>query len=70
MPPTAGWMEEGVSAKMTAAAVLGRGGAGGAAGALLYDGVGAVGGRTNYRLALDCALLTAGKQSEKYFGRN
>ena len=52
MPPTAGRVEERVSAKVTAAAVLGRGGAGGAAGALLYDRVGAVGGRTDYRLAL------------------
>ena len=62
MPPTACRVEERVSAKVTAAAVLGRGGAGGAAGALLYDGVGAVGGRADYRLALHTSLLTAGKQ--------
>ena len=71
MPPTACGVEERVSAKVTAAAVLGRGGAGGAAGALLYDGVGAVGGRTDYRVALHCALLTAGKQERSLltFGR-
>jgi len=45
-------MEEGVSAKVTAAAVLCRGAAGGAAGALLYDGGGAVGGRAHDGLTL------------------
>ena len=53
MPPAACRVEERVSAKVTAAAVPGRGAAGGAAGALLYDGGGAVGGRADYRLALD-----------------
>ena len=62
MPPTACRVEERVSAKVTAAAVLGRGGAGGAAGALLYDGAGAVGGWADYRLALHSPLLTAVKQ--------
>ena len=62
MPPTARRVEEGVSAKVAAAAVLGRGAAGGAAGALLYDGAGAVGGWADYRLALHSPLLTAVKQ--------
>ena len=52
MPPAGRRMEEGVSAKVTAAAVLCRGAAGGAAGALLYDGGGAVGGRAHDGLTL------------------
>lgn len=62
MPPAACRVEERISAKVAAAAVLGRGAAGGTAGALLYDGVGAVGGRADDRLALHISLLTAGKQ--------
>ena len=49
MPPAACRVEERISAKVAAAAVLGRGAAGGTAGALLYDGVGAVGGRADDR---------------------
>ena len=63
MPPTSGRVEEGVSAKVAAFSVPGlgpRAAAGGAAGALLDDRGGAVGGRTNHRVTLDLAPLTAG----------
>ena len=59
MPPAGRRMEEGVSAKVTAAAVLCRGAAGGAAGALLYDRAGAVGGGTDDGLAVNFSSLTA-----------
>ena len=63
MPPTSGRVEEGVSAKVASSAILGlcpRAAAGGAARALLDDRGGAVGGRTNHRVTLDLAPLTAG----------
>ena len=59
MPPAACRMEEGVSTEVTAAAVSCRGGAGGAAGALLYDRAGAVGGGTDDGLAVNFSSLTA-----------
>ena len=59
MPPAASRVEERVSAEVTAGAVLGRGVAGGAAGALLYDGVGAVSGWTDYGLTVNLSFLTA-----------
>ena len=73
MPPTACRVEERVSAKVTAAAVLGRGGAGGAAGALLYDRAGAVGGGTDDGLAVNFSSLTAANReshiSAHFFSR-
>lgn len=63
MPPTSRRVEEGVSAKVAASPIPGlgpRAAAGGAAGALLDDRGGAVGGRTNHRVTLDLAPLTAG----------
>ena len=63
MPPTARRVEEGVSAKVAAPTLLGPGpgpAAGGAAGALLDDWGGAVGGRAHHRVTLDLAPLAAG----------
>lgn len=60
VPPTSRRMEEGVSAKVAASAILGpRAAAGGAAGALLDDRGGAVGGRADHRVTLDLTPLTA-----------
>lgn len=59
VPLAASGVEERVSSEAATSAIIGGGGAGGAALTFLYDGVGAVGGRTHYGLTINLTPPTA-----------
>ena len=67
VPPAPRRVEERVSTKIAAATIFRGRAAGGAAGALLDDRSGAVGGRTDHRVTLHLASLTAGAGDTSHY---